>query len=261
MPRRWSTRSRRRRRAGAAMLFTPEMSGLLDRDRARAAASIVRGGRRSACSRRCARRRRRHGHLGASRLAGGAARATAARQSRLRDRRRRRDPRALRQDPSVRRRSADRRELARIGGLCAGRARGGGRHAARAAGPVDLLRPALPRPVPRAERRRRDGAGGPGRVHPADRRGALARAAARARDRGGRASSSPRRRPAMHEDGRATYGHSLVVDPWGEVLLDMGEARGARLCRDRSGAARPTSARAIPALEHRRAIPPVETCA
>ncbi|HTM96369.1 MAG TPA: carbon-nitrogen hydrolase family protein, partial [Croceibacterium sp.] len=25
-----------------------------------------------------------------------------------------------------------------------------------------------------------------------------------------------------HEDGRATYGHSLVVGPWGEVLLDMG---------------------------------------
>jgi predicted amidohydrolase len=25
-----------------------------------------------------------------------------------------------------------------------------------------------------------------------------------------------------HEDGRATYGHSMVVDPWGEVLLDMG---------------------------------------
>ncbi|MEA3045922.1 MAG: deaminated glutathione amidase, partial [Sphingomonadales bacterium] len=25
-----------------------------------------------------------------------------------------------------------------------------------------------------------------------------------------------------HEDGRTTYGHSLVVDPWGEVLLDMG---------------------------------------
>jgi len=26
----------------------------------------------------------------------------------------------------------------------------------------------------------------------------------------------------IHEDGRVTYGHSLVVDPWGEVLLDMG---------------------------------------
>ncbi|NIQ93023.1 MAG: carbon-nitrogen hydrolase family protein, partial [Desulfuromonadales bacterium] len=25
-----------------------------------------------------------------------------------------------------------------------------------------------------------------------------------------------------HEDGRKTYGHSLVVDPWGEILLDMG---------------------------------------
>jgi predicted amidohydrolase len=26
----------------------------------------------------------------------------------------------------------------------------------------------------------------------------------------------------QHPDGRRTYGHSLVVDPWGEVLLDMG---------------------------------------
>ncbi len=25
-----------------------------------------------------------------------------------------------------------------------------------------------------------------------------------------------------HEDGRETYGHSLAVDPWGEVLLDLG---------------------------------------
>lgn len=30
----------------------------------------------------------------------------------------------------------------------------------------------------------------------------------------------------LHEDGRQTYGHSLVVDPWGEVLLDMGEDEG-----------------------------------
>jgi deaminated glutathione amidase len=29
-----------------------------------------------------------------------------------------------------------------------------------------------------------------------------------------------------HADGRKTYGHSLVVDPWGEVLLDMGEGEG-----------------------------------
>ena len=25
-----------------------------------------------------------------------------------------------------------------------------------------------------------------------------------------------------HEDGRTTYGHSLVIDPWGKVALDMG---------------------------------------
>jgi deaminated glutathione amidase len=29
-----------------------------------------------------------------------------------------------------------------------------------------------------------------------------------------------------HEDGRETYGHSLVVDPWGTVHLDMGEGEG-----------------------------------
>jgi deaminated glutathione amidase len=29
-----------------------------------------------------------------------------------------------------------------------------------------------------------------------------------------------------HEDGRNTYGHSLVIDPWGEILLDMGEGEG-----------------------------------
>ena len=28
-----------------------------------------------------------------------------------------------------------------------------------------------------------------------------------------------------HEDGRKTYGHSLVVDPWGEVVLDLGEEK------------------------------------
>lgn len=28
-----------------------------------------------------------------------------------------------------------------------------------------------------------------------------------------------------HEDGRETYGHSLAIDPWGEVLLDMGGAQ------------------------------------
>ncbi|MGB7374557.1 carbon-nitrogen hydrolase family protein [Pontixanthobacter sp.] len=29
-----------------------------------------------------------------------------------------------------------------------------------------------------------------------------------------------------HADGRTTYGHSLVVDPWGDVVLDMGAEPG-----------------------------------
>lgn len=61
----------------------------------------------------------------------------------------------------------------------------------------------------------------------------------------------------LHEDGRATYGHSLLVDPWGEVLLDLGEAAGLGFAE--IDAARTAEVRArVPALSHRRAIPPVQ---
>lgn len=61
----------------------------------------------------------------------------------------------------------------------------------------------------------------------------------------------------IHEDGRATYGHSLVSDPWGEVLLDMGEAAGIGFAE--IDPARVEDARArVPVLQHRRAIPAVE---
>lgn len=61
-----------------------------------------------------------------------------------------------------------------------------------------------------------------------------------------------------HEDGRDTFGHSLVIDPWGDVLLDMGEQIGlgfadidlARISDVRSR---------IPALSHRRAIAAVSS--
>jgi predicted amidohydrolase len=61
-----------------------------------------------------------------------------------------------------------------------------------------------------------------------------------------------------HDDGRRTFGHSLVVDPWGEVLLDMGEQPGVgfadvdlkRIVDVRSR---------IPALTHRRPIPDAVT--
>ncbi len=60
-----------------------------------------------------------------------------------------------------------------------------------------------------------------------------------------------------HEDGRATYGHSLAVDPWGEVLIDMGEAAGIGFVE--IDAARVDEVRGrVPAIAHRRAIPAVE---
>jgi predicted amidohydrolase len=57
-----------------------------------------------------------------------------------------------------------------------------------------------------------------------------------------------------HEDGRQTFGHSLVVDPWGEVLLDMGEEKGVGFAE--IDLARISDVRSrIPALNHRRPIP------
>ena len=58
-----------------------------------------------------------------------------------------------------------------------------------------------------------------------------------------------------HEDGRETYGHSLVVDPWGEVLLDMGgEDPGIGFCD--IDMARIAEVRAqVPSLANRREIP------
>ncbi len=60
----------------------------------------------------------------------------------------------------------------------------------------------------------------------------------------------------VHADGRETYGQSLVVDPWGEVLLDMGEAPGVGFVEIDPARVADVRAR-IPALAHRRAIPPV----
>ncbi|WP_017664115.1 carbon-nitrogen hydrolase family protein [Porphyrobacter sp. AAP82] len=57
-----------------------------------------------------------------------------------------------------------------------------------------------------------------------------------------------------HEDGRETYGHSLVVDPWGEVLLDMGgEEAGLAVCDIDLGRIAAVRAQ-VPALANRREI-------
>ena len=60
----------------------------------------------------------------------------------------------------------------------------------------------------------------------------------------------------QHEDGRTTFGHSLVVDPWGEVLIDGGE--GEKLLFAEIDLERIAEVRSrIPVLNHRRAIGPV----
>jgi len=61
-----------------------------------------------------------------------------------------------------------------------------------------------------------------------------------------------------HEDGRQTYGHSLVVDPWGEVLLDMGQEQGVGFADVDLAQISDVRSR-IPALNHRRPIPEVMT--
>ena len=54
----------------------------------------------------------------------------------------------------------------------------------------------------------------------------------------------------LHENGRRTWGHSMVVDPWGEILAQQAEGPGvvvATLERERLAQLRAQ----LPALEHR----------
>jgi len=55
----------------------------------------------------------------------------------------------------------------------------------------------------------------------------------------------------LHENGRRTFGHSMIVDPWGQVLGVLPEGEGvvlAELDPERIAAVR----RQLPALEHRK---------
>lgn len=55
----------------------------------------------------------------------------------------------------------------------------------------------------------------------------------------------------LHENGRRTFGHSVVIDPWGEVLACQQEGEGvalAEVARGRLDEVR----RQLPALRHRR---------
>ena len=62
----------------------------------------------------------------------------------------------------------------------------------------------------------------------------------------------------QHEDGRQTFGHSVVIDPWGDIALDMEGRRGVEFAE--IDLKRITDVRSrIPALNHRRPIPDAVT--
>jgi deaminated glutathione amidase len=58
----------------------------------------------------------------------------------------------------------------------------------------------------------------------------------------------------MHADGRETYGHSLVIDPWGQAILDMGTDLGLGFAEISPLMSAEVRAR-IPVLAHRKAMP------
>ena len=189
----------------------------------------------------------RGGDLGPSRLARAARRGRQARQSRLRDRRARaRSARAMT------------RSICSTSTLPTGESwRESAMYAAGerrwwcADTPVgtlglticyDLRFPALfaaaePRRGPTSSRCRRRSP-----CRPARRIGRCCCARGRSRPR---RSSSPRRRPGGTRTGATTYGHSLVADPWGEVLLEMGDEPGLAFAEIDLGADR-RGARAHP---------------
>src|SRR5690606_17534458 len=56
----------------------------------------------------------------------------------------------------------------------------------------------------------------------------------------------------LHEDGRETYGHSLIVDPWGRVVADAGDDEPGIVLADIDPAASAEARRKIPNLKNAR---------
>jgi predicted amidohydrolase len=63
----------------------------------------------------------------------------------------------------------------------------------------------------------------------------------------------------LHEDGRETYGHSLIVDPWGRVLAEAGGTGEAVITADLDLAAVAATRQKIPNLKNARDFELVET--
>lgn len=55
-----------------------------------------------------------------------------------------------------------------------------------------------------------------------------------------------------HPNGRATYGHSLIVDPWGKIIAELDHDRPGVLVADIDAAAVAEARRRVPALANAR---------
>ncbi|MFK4585107.1 nitrilase-related carbon-nitrogen hydrolase [Bradyrhizobium diazoefficiens] len=55
----------------------------------------------------------------------------------------------------------------------------------------------------------------------------------------------------LHENKRETYGHSLIIDPWGEILAE-GDVEPGIIMATIDPAKVETARRAIPSLQHGR---------
>ena len=60
-----------------------------------------------------------------------------------------------------------------------------------------------------------------------------------------------------HADGRTTHGHSMVIGTWGDVLLDMGTDAGLGFADIDPNMVADVRAR-VPVIDHRRTIPAAE---
>ena len=56
----------------------------------------------------------------------------------------------------------------------------------------------------------------------------------------------------LHEDGRETYGHSLIIDPWGRVLADAGGSEPGVILAEIDMAQVADARARIPSLKHGR---------
>jgi predicted amidohydrolase len=62
----------------------------------------------------------------------------------------------------------------------------------------------------------------------------------------------------QHEDGRATFGHSLVIDPWGRVLAEGGGTEPQVLIAEIDPSEVAVARKRIPSLQHGRRFQVVE---